>query len=710
MRLLVTGGAGFIGSNFVRYMLQKYPDYRIGVLDALTYAGNLDNFVGLWENPNFQFFQGRIEDPVLVDNLARNVDAIINFAAESHNDRAILDPYAATTTNFSGVLTLLEAARKYKHPRFHQVSCYDKTSRALTKDGLKYFDDIKAGDAILSLNPETGEIEEKLVEKVIIQDYSGPMVRFKSNRVDLMVTPNHRMLFTTPGHPDTIRIETAEELMQRSAADAPRARWCGREDETVTIRDVGTVPTRELFYLAGIFIGDGFVSVQQQNLPNKTGLERAEYLKRCRNEKGHFINPGKVGSQETTTVTCHRIFFEVPEKDKGRRRLEETLNSLGISWTAHRGKAGEHIYFSSEAWATFFAQFGKGAVNKHIPAWMLEYAAPYLKALFDGISDSDGHYPPGKNLPRISTSSERLVCGLMELGFKLGYFPRFSQRTMEAISVLATTGRVIRPNFPAYLVFFRRENIGIEKRCASIEEYTGKIWCLKVADNRNFIVERNGILLFCGNTDEVYGTTDGEFTEGDPLEPNQPYSAAKAGGELLVRAYHVTFGLNTIVTRGSNTFGPFHYPEKIIPLFITNAMEGKTLPVYGDGKQVRDWMWVMDHAAGIDIAFHKGVPGEIYNVGGGNERHNIDVVRLILRYLGKDESLIRYVTDRPGHDRRYSLNTKKIEALGFAPDRDFEARLEETVKWYVDNETWWRKIKESDGYRSFHDKWYANRK
>jgi len=333
-RLLVTGGAGFIGSNYVRYMLDTYPDYRITVLDALTYAGNLDNFHDLWSNPNFQFFQGRIEDATVVDNLARNVDAIVNFAAESHNDRAILDPETAARSNFNGVLVLLEAARRFGHERFLQVS-----------------------------------------------------------------------------------------------------------------------------------------------------------------------------------------------------------------------------------------------------------------------------------------------------------------------------------------------------------------------------------------TDEVYGSTSDVFREGDPLEPNQPYSAAKAGGELLVRSYNVTFGLPTIVTRGSNTYGPYHYPEKLIPLFVTKAIDGEALPVYGDGKQVREWMYVVDHAKGIDLAFHKGTPGEIYNVGSGVHRYNIDVTKLILQYLGKPEDLIHYVKDRPGHDRRYSMDCSKIRSLGFQPDENFEKRLEEVVRWYVDNQEWWRKIKEKQvEYRAFLDKWYADRK
>ena len=335
MRLLVTGAAGFIGSNFVRYLLAKYPDYRVMVLDALTYAGNLDNLADLWGNPNLQFIHGNIENAALVNNLARNVDTIVNFAAESHVDRSIENPGAFIETDVRGVFVLLEAAKQFNHARFVHIS-----------------------------------------------------------------------------------------------------------------------------------------------------------------------------------------------------------------------------------------------------------------------------------------------------------------------------------------------------------------------------------------TDEVYGSIEtGSFREGDPLEPNSPYSASKAGGELLVRAYHVTYGLPTIVTRGSNNFGPYHYPEKLIPFFITNAIDDLPLPVYGDGKQVRDWMYVLDHCEGIDLALHRGEAGEVYNVGGGNERFNIDVTRQVLGLLGKPESLIRYVADRPGHDRRYSIDCAKLKALGYAPAQSFEERLAQTVRWYVDNEGWWRKIKEKQAeYKAFQDKWYAARK
>lgn len=212
------------------------------------------------------------------------------------------------------------------------------------------------------------------------------------------------------------------------------------------------------------------------------------------------------------------------------------------------------------------------------------------------------------------------------------------------------------------------------------------------------------------STDEVYGSIpEGYFREGDLLEPNSPYAASKAGGEMMLRAYHVTYGMHTTVTRGSNTFGPYQYPEKIAPFFITEAIDDRPLPLYGDGMQVRDWLYVDDHCDAIDTVLHRGAPGAIYNVGGEHEMHNIDVTRFILKALDKPESLIRYVADRPGHDRRYALTNDKIRAeLGWTQQHTFEAAMADTVRWYQQNEWWWRKIKTGE-YLDYYKRQYAER-
>lgn len=197
------------------------------------------------------------------------------------------------------------------------------------------------------------------------------------------------------------------------------------------------------------------------------------------------------------------------------------------------------------------------------------------------------------------------------------------------------------------------------------------------------------------STDEVYGSLgkSGYFTEESPLSPNSPYSASKAGADLLVRAFHKTYGLPMNITRCSNNYGPYQFPEKLIPLMITHAIQDKELPVYGDGMNIRDWLHVEDHCSAIDLAIHKGKPGEVYNVGGNNEWPNIELIRKILSIQGKPESLIRYVPDRPGHDRRYAIDASKIRRkLGWVPKYSFEQGLEETVHWYQDHEEWWRRI------------------
>ena len=222
--------------------------------------------------------------------------------------------------------------------------------------------------------------------------------------------------------------------------------------------------------------------------------------------------------------------------------------------------------------------------------------------------------------------------------------------------------------------------------------------------------QRAGVSRFMQvSTDEVYGSiVEGAFRETDPISPSSPYSASKAGGDLQVLAWHRTFGIDAVITRGSNTYGPKQYPEKLIPLFVTNALDGEALPVYGDGLQIRDWMHAEDHCTGIWAAMERGVAGEVYNVGGGHEVPNIEITKEILTLTGQDESLIRYVADRPGHDRRYALDTAKLRGLGWEPARSFAASLAETVSWYRDNRAWWEPIKRGE-YRSYYETQYGNR-
>ncbi|MEK4512991.1 dTDP-glucose 4,6-dehydratase [Paenibacillus sp. FSL K6-2524] len=213
------------------------------------------------------------------------------------------------------------------------------------------------------------------------------------------------------------------------------------------------------------------------------------------------------------------------------------------------------------------------------------------------------------------------------------------------------------------------------------------------------------------STDEVYGSLGetGLFMESTPLEPNSPYSASKAGGDLLVRAYHETFGLPVNITRCSNNYGPYQFPEKLIPLIISRALSDQALPVYGDGLNIRDWLYVEDHCSAIDLVIHQGRVGEVYNIGGNNERTNLHIVKTILQELNKPESLITFVEDRLGHDRRYGIDpTKLTQELGWKPKHNFETGIKETIKWYLDNKDWWTRI-QSGEYQQYQLQQYGER-
>lgn len=208
------------------------------------------------------------------------------------------------------------------------------------------------------------------------------------------------------------------------------------------------------------------------------------------------------------------------------------------------------------------------------------------------------------------------------------------------------------------------------------------------------------------STDEVYGSIqEGAFSETDPLKPSSPYAASKAAGDLMVLSYWTTYRLPLLITRSSNNFGPYQYPEKVIPLFITNAIEDQPLPLYGDGKNVRDWIYVLDNCEAIDLVLHRGNEGEIYNIGGENERSNLEITEQILKTLGKPLSLIHYVKDRPGHDRRYALTCDKIKSLGFKCRHALDEALTQTLRWYQENQRWWKKIKQGK-FREYYKRVY----
>jgi dTDP-glucose 4,6-dehydratase len=224
--------------------------------------------------------------------------------------------------------------------------------------------------------------------------------------------------------------------------------------------------------------------------------------------------------------------------------------------------------------------------------------------------------------------------------------------------------------------------------------------------------KRRGVAQFIQiSTDEVYGTiAEGSFTEASALNPRNPYAASKAGGDRLAFSYWASYGMPVVVTRASNNYGPYQYPEKLVPLFVTNAIDDQPLPLYGDGRNIRDWLFVEDHAAAIEFLLDSGQPGETYNVAGGNEAENILITRRVLSALGKPESLIRFVDDRPGHDRRYSLDASKLARLGWSPMTSIERGLGQTVDWYLTHESWWRPIKEKDAaYREFYRSQYEQR-
>jgi dTDP-glucose 4,6-dehydratase len=630
-------------------------------------------------------------------------DAVMHLAAESHVDKSIESGADFMHTNVNGTYHLLEVVREYvtlnqlqDKFKFQHVSCYDEETRAFTKSGLKKYSELIVGDEVLSINPETKNAEWKPITKIIVQDYCGNMVHFKNNKSDILVTPNHRMYFKKGSE---VGITEAENFLKgfEDIVYFPEVKHQGKSVDTIHVDGVGDMCATDLMYLIGVYLGDGGKDHQIKKSLSKSGLSKKQRMA-VRNESGQFLASEPTTATVFTEMNAYRIFLNVPVTKKGRVRLEQVLNNLSIKWSTHHN--GNIIYFGGKQWYDFFDKFQTGAVNKQIPSEILEYDLELLNSLFDGLMDTDGSYIKG--LPKVySTSSENLRNGVIELLVKLGKHPRFSERLTD---MTMTCGRHIKSDIPNFMVYIRNNSIKLGIDCSHVP-YEGKVWCVAVQGNKNLLVERNGIFIFSGNTDEVYGSLgfdDEPFTEKSQYQPNSPYSASKAASDHLVRAAFKTYNIKTVTTHCSNNYGPQQLPEKLIPNTINKAFERRKIPVYGKGDNIRDWIHVDDHCDALLTVLKKGVPGESYSIGSDNEWNNLSLVIKICDLIdsilvGKEKknelarnNLIEFVTDRKGHDVRYAIDSSKIRnELGWKPKVDFEEGLKETIIWYLNHQDWW---------------------
>ena len=696
--IVVTGCAGFIGSNFCRRWEAAYPADTILGIDKFTYAADEKNLEGLKRLNLVREDIG--SDKIRSILQVENPTFIFNFAANSHVDNSIKDRMPFVKDNVLSTVAFLDSCldvysnmSKIQQERFLfvHVSCYDEKTNVLTRNGIKNYKQVTEDDEVLTLNPETTHIEWKKVEKVIVQDYEGEMISYKNSLVDMKVTPNHRMYYFS-GDKRALQISKAEEIEDRTAIYLPIGKWQGEDVRDLEIENIGRINAEDLFYLIGVYLGDGCIKNQEKERLLKSGLNKEDYMKQ-RDEKGRFIS---VKAKEEKIGICHsyRLWFYVPREKKGRKRLEEVLNRIGIKWTEHKG--GGSIYINkSKSWVDFFTKFGVGFANKHIPTEYLQYSKRLLHKLYLGLIDTDGSYQKDMQEPKcIFTSSEILKRDIVELMVKLGIHPRVGSRMSES----EIDGRKIIPTVPNYRIASRTCRLGIGKEVSKRKEYKGKIWCLKVADNRNMLVERNGVFAFSGNTDEVYGALkidEAPFTEDSRYKPNSVYSASKAASDHFVRAYKHTHGLPVAITHCSNNYGPRQHKEKLIPKVIDCCLKDKPIPVYGKGEQVRDWIHVSDHCDAIEYVANAVLKNEtekrVFNIGSQEEIKNIELITFIADVMTKEtgrdcRKLITFVDDRLGHDFRYAIDPTLMRQIGWKPEKKFADAMLKTIYWYLERD------------------------
>ncbi|MCI0457258.1 MAG: GDP-mannose 4,6-dehydratase [Gemmataceae bacterium] len=710
--ILVTGGCGFIGSNYVRYLLETDPAAQVVNFDKLTYAGNLRNLADLSGHPRYRFVRGDITDRQAVREVLREgVSAVVNFAAES----VVADTFIPVHRGHG--IQLLTAEELFSE-------CARKHPVGIDPKGVEVS---QVHFPLFALAFRNGMGQWRRITHVSRHPYQGRVVTLRQKWGSITVTPNHSVY---DADARLVAAETNPELLAVRKLNVDRSRH--RRYLRVCLPGIKSV--NQLLYAP---TADGRSRARDQFVrqlfhgPSLAALLR--FLGAYAAEGNASFNKANGGwevciaNQDLNTLK--------------RLRREATLftNAKGSITLRDAPHAHQLAYSSRILYLLVTHLCGSRAHEKRVPDALYTLTDDFKKAFLDSYLWGDGNVQLYKTVetPRLTTTSPRLAAGLGLLLSLLGRDYSMSYRDFEGHERWR----------PAYGLNLVSSYDTRAERDYGEQEYQGYVYDLTVEGAHNFaagignIVVHNThvdrsihdaspfvltnvlgtqVLLDAArefrvarvvqvSSDEVYGSLGptGYFTEDTPLAPNSPYAASKAAADLLVRGYVHTFGLPALITRCSNNYGPYQFPEKLIPLFITNLLRNEPVPVYGDGLNVRDWIHVRDHCTAIDLVRRRGRPGEVYNVGGRCERTNLELTHTLLDILGKPPTLIRNVTDRPGHDRRYAIDCARIEReLGWRPTVSFEQGLRATVVWYQENADWVAGVRSGE-YRTYYERQYG---
>ena len=656
-RLLITGGAGFIGSNFIRRILKNYDDVQVVNLDKLTYCGNLENLKDVENNKNYKFVKGDIADSKVVNRLVKNCDIIVNFAAESITGGICLPVWTTLGIRIYSFEELFRNISRRNKVSIHKnsveiVNVRNKNIKALAyKGGIGYWMPIR---------------------QISRHRYKGKITRLHQKWGEIEATPNHSI------YDIDFQISSPESnpelLALRNINYVGKSQYGSYKGKRLT----AIIP------ILGAYVSEGWSSFNKNNGSYQVGIA---------NKNKKWIDS-----------------------------LKDDLKVLGYnpSITKTKGAVYQLVVANKELFNFVRREAGYSSRGKKIPDFIFNLKKIYQKEFLKNIMLGDGEVIENKDYKtmRYTTTSRKLATGLslfltmLKYNYSVARDRRFNAYTLifggdYTISLLDKNHEKV--NYDGYVYDISVEGLNnFVCGVGNIVVHNTHV-DRSIMDPSSFVrtnvfgtytlleeARKSGVkLLIQASTDEVYGSIlDGAFKETDPLMPNSPYSASKASSDLLARSYFVTYNMPVIITRSSNNFGPYQYPEKVIPLFITNALEGRKVPLYADGMNVRDWLFVSDNCEAIDVVMRKGKAGEIYNIGAGSEITNLELTHAILDLLGKEKSLIEFVKDRPGHDKRYALDITKIKKLGWRPEHDFRSAIKLTIDWYKDNKRWWKKLVE----------------